>query len=354
MKVAIYSPYFDVIGGGEKYLFDMAACLHEKGYTVDLLTKDLSLKTLIAERFGERFAFLNLKSDWFDLSAVKRILHTRNYDLFIYQTDGSYFVSLAKKNLAVLHVPHETLLPPNNWLAKFKFSFWKPVYNSHFAKRYFQKKLPQKGCVLYPQAEDVQYNLLSKKKVILSVGRFFSHLHSKKQEVLIKAYLEGLKKYSLLGEYKLLLLGAFKEEDRSYLNYLKKLASKNTQIEIKTNVSYLELKRYYQEAEFYWHAAGYRETKPELMEHFGTTVVEAMMNAAVPLVYNAGGPKEIVLNGKTGFFFDRPFELVKKTVSLIQNPHLKKKMSIASVERARTKFGKEAFCQTLVDIISYA
>ncbi len=61
-------------------------------------------------------------------------------------------------------------------------------------------------------------------------------------------------------------------------------------------------------ASIYWHAGGLGEDPdrhPDRFEHFGITVVEAMAAGAVPLVFAAGGPAEIVEHGVNGFHWHR-------------------------------------------------
>jgi glycosyltransferase involved in cell wall biosynthesis len=61
-------------------------------------------------------------------------------------------------------------------------------------------------------------------------------------------------------------------------------------------------------------------------------VVEAMAAGAVPIVYNAGGHREIVKNGENGFLWGSIHELIKKTSELIP---VKKSISKNAVESAQ-------------------
>ena len=63
-----------------------------------------------------------------------------------------------------------------------------------------------------------------------------------------------------------------------------------------------ELLELYSRASLFWHAAGHGQDDrrhPERLEHFGITTVEAMAHGAVPLVFPAGGPAEVVADGRT-------------------------------------------------------
>ena len=64
----------------------------------------------------------------------------------------------------------------------------------------------------------------------------------------------------------------------------------------------------YKLAKIYWHASGFGEdleTHPEKAEHFGITTVEAMINGLVPIVIDAGGQKEIVVQDRWVFMEDQ-------------------------------------------------
>jgi glycosyltransferase involved in cell wall biosynthesis len=90
-------------------------------------------------------------------------------------------------------------------------------------------------------------------------------------------------------------------------------------------------------ASIYWHAGGLGEDPerhPERFEHFGITVVEAMAAGAVPVVFAAAGPQEIVTDGVHGFHWRTPEELVRRTRQLIDDPELRRRMSDAARQRA--------------------
>ena len=76
-------------------------------------------------------------------------------------------------------------------------------------------------------------------------------------------------------------------------------------------------------ASIYWHAGGFGEDPqrhPDRFEHFGITVVEAMAAGAVPLVFGAAGPAEIVEHGVNGFHWRTTDELIALTKRLIADP----------------------------------
>lgn len=347
MKALLVSPYWDVLGGGEKHLLVIGQYLHQKNYKVELAWKDPEIKAQICRQFGSDYQFLEINSTWPTLNPWQRLWESRKYQVIFYNSDGSYFFSLAKKNFQMFQVPEEKLIPSHDWLNQLKFAFWIPVFSSRFTARFFLKHVsPKQYYLLYPPVENLLDKPPQKSRLILSVGRFFGHLHSKKQEVLIKAFISGSKKYPEFKQYKLVLVGGLKKEDQSYFDYLQRLKKNHHNIEIKANVSHPEIQQYYRRAQIYWHAAGYKineKKDPHLVEHFGITIVEAMAAYCVPIVYPAGGPKETVKHQQSGLFYQTPGELIKQTLSLIKNPKLLQQLAQQARNRAETKFGQAIF-----------
>src|SRR5258708_36352505 len=113
MKVAVYSPYLDTAGGGEKYMMTIATILSQKE-SVDVLL-DTHLIMLDLEIVKKRILDLH----GIDLSGIKfikapfgigsniwsRLAFLKDYDLFIFLTDGSTFFSSAKRNIVHFQVP---------------------------------------------------------------------------------------------------------------------------------------------------------------------------------------------------------------------------------------------------------
>jgi len=151
-----------------------------------------------------------------------------------------------------------------------------------------------------------------KLNTILSVGRFNGHNDVKKFKVLIRTFKEGIKR-NVLPDWNLILAGSMLPTDASYLTSLKREA-KGIPISFYPNCSFSTLVELYAKSKIYWHAAGFEETKPEYMEHFGISTVEAMASGCIPVVFADGGQPEIVSERKNGFLFRTTEELLTKTV----------------------------------------
>ena len=106
-------------------------------------------------------------------------------------------------------------------------------------------------------------------------------------------------------------------------------------------------------ASIYWHGGGFgedAELHPERFEHFGIAVVEAMAAGAVPVVFAAAGPAEIVRHGVDGFHWTTLEELQSFTRQLMNDEELRMKMSSAAQLRA-ADFGVDVFAKRISSLI---
>ncbi len=87
---------------------------------------------------------------------------------------------------------------------------------------------------------------------------------------------------------------------------------------------------------------GLDQTDPSLVEHFGMTIVEAMQNRLVPIVFDGGGQREIVEHGVNGFRVQSSAQLMAFTMKAINEPELREKLSRSAFERSKA-FTRETF-----------
>jgi glycosyltransferase involved in cell wall biosynthesis len=124
-------------------------------------------------------------------------------------------------------------------------------------------------------------------------------------------------------------------------------------IEIYESPTFVELKAAYGKAKLFWSAVGFgvdEAREPKKVEHFGITVVEAMAAGAIPIVYSAGGYKEIVEQGENGFLWSTKGQLLKYTKLLTQDKALAKKISVGASKNAR-KFGYDKFEKKFLELL---
>ncbi len=75
-----------------------------------------------------------------------------------------------------------------------------------------------------------------------------------------------------------------------------------------------------------------------LFEGFGLSVTEAMLKKKAVVAGNVGGIRLQIEDGKNGFLVNSSKEAAKRTIELLENPGLAKKMGEAAGERVREKF----------------
>jgi len=358
MKIGLYSPFLaENIGGGERYLLTVAECLLSE-YRVDLIVQPHYTKKKIAKLKKHLISAFNLKLNKLNIitgpfspnySSQDRKEFTKDYDIFYYMTDGSFFISKAKRNAVYFMIPFNN---PPKFFQKLKLNSWKTkVSVSLFAKQVLEKNWKIKIDYIHGGVVDPQdFKPLPKKNLIIHVGRFFStqgNKHCKKQDFLVKTFKkmcdQGLKNWQLV------LIGPIDKgrDNQQYFNQVKKLAQ-GYPITINSKVSFQQLQKQYGQAKIYWHATGYginENINPQAVEHLGISTIEAMSAGAVPIVINKGGQPEIVAHNINGLLWQTQDELINYTNQVIDNPKLQHKLAKAAQERSRD-FSKARFCQT--------
>jgi len=388
LKAAIYDPYLDTLGGGERYCLSVAEILLKNKYRVDIFwSGNQDILSIAEKRFNLNLEKINIVPDIFGLVPVKidliedtnlKTIHSRplatqnlfqklkniyqkykilsQYDLVFYLSDGSIPLLFSKNNLLHIQVP---FILKENYLDKilnlFKAKFInKVICNSQFTSKFINNFPKDKINVLYPPVDVEKFSSSDKKEnIILSVGRFDNILNAKKQDVLIEAFKKIYQNNREIN-WKLILMGGSRNspEKNNYLNHLKKLAA-SLPIEFIVNPEFDELKQIYSKSKIYWHAAGFGVDEylhPEETEHFGMTVVEAMDSGLVPLVVAKGGLTEIVTESINGFTWQSIDELVAKTQLLIAAPGELDKLSKVAHSSSQI-FSKENFESKFFDLI---
>lgn len=356
-KVALYTPYLDVLGGGEKHVLSILQVLSENNYQPFIFWNDPNIKKKINERFnlflGDNLTFLpNIFTE--KKLIIKKLFFLKKFDIFIYVSDGSYFFSTAKKNYVFCMVPEKKLYP-NSLIDRLKTFNFKFIANSKFTQKWLNK-WQINSVVLYPYINDQLIDLstkIKKEKIILSVGRFFSQLHSKKQEIIIETFQKLKKKSAFFKDFKLILIGGLKDEDKDYFNKLRKISRFDPSIIFLSNIDYNQLINWYQRAMFFWHFTGYgvdENKNPQLVEHLGIAPLEAMASGCLVFSYAAGGIKEVIIEGKNGFLFDKDQQLIKKMVKIINQPKEQKKVINEGINFVQKNFSYSIFSQNVKKI----
>jgi|GEM_PF-246004 len=356
-KVALYNPFLDVLGGGEKHILSIIKVLSEEGY-LPYIYWDKDLSKEISSRFQFKFSpglkFLPniFKYNHSPLTSYNAL---KAFDYLFYVTDGSYFFSSAKRNFVFAMVPDKKLYH-TDFINKLKIANYRFISNSVFT----QKRLKDFGIssdVIYPYIDQKIINLSGdrpKEKIILSVGRFFSHLHSKRQDKMINLFKKIKQEHSLFKDFKLILAGGLKEEDKEYYNQLTKLSGSDPSIIFKPNIPLHELYELYELSTYFWHFSGFEvdeSTAPDRVEHFGLTPLEAMAAGCLTFCYRAGGLNETIIDGENGFLFSTEKELIDKMKAVMNNVEKQERIKKNAKKYVADNFSYTVFTERVKKII---
>jgi len=356
MKIGLYDPYLDTLSGGEKYMLSVASCLSSQHEVFIFWDKDkeISIKQMAFKKLGIDLSSVKFYKNIFSksVSLMSRFFDSRKFDVIVYLSDGSIPFVWTK---LFIHFQF-----PIEWVdgksikTRIKLFFVKKIFcNSYFTKNFIDRKLNVKSEILYPPVDLHIIKNIKKENVILHVGRFDVDPHEsnfKKQDVMIDIFKKMVD--AGLKNWKFKLIMGVKDRDKEKLNKLKEM-SEGYPIELMGNISSNELWMYYSKAKIYWHATGYGENLqkyPEKAEHFGISTVEAMGAGCVPVVFNAGGQREIIESNKSGYLCNSMEDFIFRTSALIKDENLLKKMSAFSIKRSEV-FSGNRFCNELIKII---
>lgn len=341
MKAAIYNPYWDTLGGGERYSMAFAKVLSGAGFEIYTEWKNPGIKKELEKRFGMDLTEINFIPD------IKR---GDGYDVCFWVSDGSIPTLRGRRNILHFQIPFHHI-GGNNLLNKMKLiRVDKIICNSQFTKQFIDHEYGVESVVVYPPVPIDKIKPKRKENIIISVGRFSQLKQVKHQDILIKSFKKMVDHG--LTDWKLILSGGIEVGAAEYVEKLEKM-SVGYPIEIIKSPDFKILKVLYGKAKIFWSASGFGENEeknPENVEHFGITTVEAMAGGAVPLVFNAGGHKEIVENGKNGILWNDTSGLTRETLKLIGDSKRLNGLS-RSAKESCLKFSTERFEEKIRSLI---
>ncbi len=343
MKIAIYNPYFDSLGGGERYCLTLASHWAGLQHDVGIFWDDKDILKKAELRFRTDLSRVKVVRNIFrGRNILNKTRETRKYDLIFFLSDGSIPLSFARRN--ILHFqspfPHVRGKAAAN---KVKLRRYQAVVcNSQFTKQYIDGEFGVDSRVIYPPVAVDLFKPVKKEKVILTVGRFTAFSINKKQKEMVQ-FFRKMANSVPLWEFR--LVGGLLDQDRAYFDAVVK-ETEGVPAYVFPNDPFTQLQDHYGRAMIYWHAAGYGEDEainPAAMEHFGITTVEAMAAGCIPIVYDGGGQREIVENGKNGFLWKTQTELMEKTKLIAGDVKLQESLRQNAINRARD-FDEKKFC----------
>jgi O-antigen biosynthesis protein len=360
LKVGVYDHAFHFAGGGQRYVASMAEHLQDKYEVTYIANKDVTL-----ERYREWFnidlsrcSLKIIKIPFFERLDLPSFIdegivtHERKnpfdviseeslqYDVFVNANMLGKVQPLSPISVFVCHFPDQK---KERFFAVDRYDYL--VSNSQYTKGWIKKKWGLDAThLIYPPVDmgDAESDPNKKEPIILSVSRFESG-GSKKQMEMARAFIELAADHPAIRETWRLVLAGGNPVTNPYFEKVAEIAERaDCNIELRTNLSYNEIKALYRSASIFWHACGLDEINPRFVEHFGMTTVEAMQNYCVPIVIRGGGQLEIVQDGIGGFTFSSIGELQSHTLHMINDRALRVDMAQNAYRRSR-EFSREMF-----------
>lgn len=317
-SAAIYNTFWTTMGGGERHALAVAKLI-SKTHDIYLLSEyDFDEKRL-KEYFSINFKFRKI------INTINSEL-TESFDLFINSSFCSSLIPKSKDNIYLVSFPHQ--VQNKNFLKEYYF-----LHNSNFTKKWATKYWGKhRNSVLFPILElnrdnedndnkvrNFKFN--NNKKNIISIGRFTVSGHAKRQDFILKAFSEAQKSFP--SDFNLFLVGSLdysNNEDISFFEDLKEQKIKN--VYIFPNLEYYKLQELLSISRFYVQATGVfvnHKKQPHKMEHFGISVIEAMLFGNYPITYNIGGPAETIELLKIGETFHNLKSLIKIFLTIMKD-----------------------------------
>jgi glycosyltransferase involved in cell wall biosynthesis len=358
-SMAIYDHAFHFIGGAQKYGLSLISFLQNQFDITIIAHKDVTQQDFL-KWYNLDLSRCRIKCIRLPFYEGKRVDHldpaciskktgnpfhliskeSGNYDIFINNSMNEMVYPLSNVSIIICHFPERR--PKTFFYADY---YTHVVYNSRYTAEWIQKKwkFPPHQHIYPPvDMEDTNKNA-TKKKIILSVARFEVE-GTKRQQEMIEAFLKLKQAYpKITKDWRFILVGG-SNPNNPYLLNLRKILDQNPDhsIELKINATAQEIKSLYKESMLFWHLCGLTHDDPAEVEHFGMTIVEAMQNRMIPIVFDGGGPREIVDHGRNGFRVTSRAELIEYSIRLIKDEELRGKLGENAQKKSQI-FSKKIF-----------
>jgi glycosyltransferase involved in cell wall biosynthesis len=171
-------------------------------------------------------------------------------------------------------------------------------------------------------------------------------LVNKRQDYVIEAFKHFSRK-SKGRKYRLVIAGTV-SKDPEHQAYLKRLkdASKGYDIEIIENISDARLREMYSRSSAVLFAA--------INEDYGFIPLESMSSSKPIISVNEGGPKETIVDGKTGFLINSPAQMAEKMKFIVEHPAIAERMGREGRRRVEQNYSWELFFEKFDPLLKKA
>lgn len=353
MKVALFFDVFEERGGAERVAIILAKHLDADIYTtyVDWNKADKELRNLNVNEIG---LFLKNAKIFTFSEIAKRFsrLELKGYDACLFLR--LYCLSATYKNhpniwiscgiLRSVHDLHDYFYKKMNLLQKPIFKLWCKIYgsldqkwvkdvdsilaNSKFTADRIKKYYNVNSKVAYHPIETKQFRCKSYDDFYMTASRLVSE---KNVDLVVKAFKE-------MPDKKLIVVG-----DGPQRKELENLAKGCKNITFTSSLDFSDVIKYYSKCT--------ASLSMCLSEDWGLIPLESMASGKPCIVANAGGYKESIIHGKTGFLIKPEVDEIIKHVKML-TPKKAKSMKRDCIKRAKM-FDVEMFIKKIKKEINY-
>jgi glycosyltransferase involved in cell wall biosynthesis len=202
--------------------------------------------------------------------------------------------------------------------------------NSENTRGRIRKALGQNASVINPGVDYKEFSNKGDERYFLYPSRISEQ---KRQLYAIEAFQKFAKKHK---NYKLVIAGGLSKRYQDFEEYYEKLrAMKVKNVIFKTNPSDKELKNLYARCTAVLFTA--------INEDFGIIPLEGMASYKPIISVNEGGPKETIIDGKTGFLVNSQEQMADKMTLLSENPAIVEQMGKAGRRRVEQNYSWDNF-----------
>ncbi len=365
MKMIITQSNLTLKGGAERVVLEIAKRYDAKIYTAEYDEsrtfegfKDLDVEVISSKSLLSLLPYNRLSQGMSYGMAFYLKKVGEDYDLINAHVSPSHWIR--NKNDRVLwycHTPLREVYDLYKYRMNMKKAMEKPVYalgsmavrsidkkivnriegivaNSSNTKFRIEKYFGRKDVsVINPGVDPKRYANNGTEKFFFYPSRFSPN---KRQEYAIKAFDIFKRKYRGLG-YKLVLAGAVSKDKfyYDYYKYIKNLAAEVQDVEVLENAEDEEVYSLMSRAT----AVLYTPVD----EDFGLVPLEAMASMKPIIAVGQGGPKETIVNGKTGYLARNEEEMAELMNFVRENPKIAEQIGAEGRKRVELKYSWKEF-----------
>ncbi|WP_454021117.1 glycosyltransferase [Azospirillum sp. Marseille-Q6669] len=360
----VYSPYEIRVGGGERYILSLTQVLSNI-FEVWFLTPNNVSRARLAMTMDD----LAIRPGRFHTATLEDTANWPRPELYVSMGNEIEPPSPGFGRRNIFHCQYPFPLHHTGpFSIKRIHGYDAVVVNSRYTAGAVEKLLkvynvaPRPVYVLSPPvpvpSEEQQARILSEKPwdtekaLAVNIGRFMAGGHNKRQDIVLHLA-ERAQNEKLPVNFELYGGLNSSADDQAFFAGLVEQATR-IKAQLRMNAARSEIETALTNALLYVHPCGmgcYPGFKPEQVEHFGITVVEAMGYGAFPLVYKWGGPAEIVSETGVGATFETMEDAYGKLKEQLARPAEERRSRMVQAMKQSQRYSEANFQATMLKIV---